>query len=131
MRAMWMAAAILAWAGPALAQDNPILAKVKESVKDPAKPFVMLVSIEAKDAAKFEAAMAKAIGPTRREKGCLAYDLHVDPTNRAKYLLFERWANVASLEAHMQTDHIRTLLSEIGDLLAGPPDLRVLVPVGS
>jgi quinol monooxygenase YgiN len=111
-------------------KEHPIAAQVKASLKDPTKPFAMLVSLQVKEgtAEKFEAAFKKAIKPTRAEKGCLAYELSRDTKAPTQYLLYERWANLASLEAHLKAPHITTLLKELGELLAGPPDLRVLVP---
>ena len=37
---------------------------------------------------------------------------------------------LAALEAHLKTAHIGMLLAELGDLLAGPPEVRVLLPAG-
>src|SRR5262245_47234733 len=126
-----LAAAVLA-APHALAQDkgNPIAEQVKASLKDPTKPFTMLVLLETKEGTgdKFEAAFTKAVGPTRKEKGCLAYDLNRDTKATTKYVLYERWQNLASLEAHLNAPHITTLLKEVGDLLAGPPEVKVLLP---
>jgi quinol monooxygenase YgiN len=86
--------------------------------------------LEAKEGVgkKFEAAFAKAIGPTLKEKGCLEYQLNRDAKAPTKYLLYERWDNLESLEAHLRSKHITALLEELGDLLAGPPDLRVMLP---
>jgi quinol monooxygenase YgiN len=118
---------------PAQEKPNPIVAKVKASLKDPTKPFTMLVHLQVKDGtgAKFEAAFAKAIKATRQEKGCLAYDLNRDAKTPTRYVVYERWQNLAALEAHLQAAHFATLMTEIGDLLAAPPDVQVvLVPVG-
>ena len=46
-----------------------------------------------------------------------------------EYLVYERWQDLAALQAHLKAPHITTLLSEIGELLAAPPDVKVLVPV--
>src|SRR5262245_39834258 len=123
--ALLAATAALALSAPAPAQEkpNPIAAQVKAAVKDPAKPFTMLVHLKTREGAgkKFEAAFAKAIKPTRKEKGCLAYDLNHDPKTPTRYLLYERWENLASLEAHLKSAHITALLKELGDLLEGPP----------
>ena len=109
---------------------NPIAAQVKASLKDPAKPFTMLVLLTLKEGndEKFEAAFAKALKATRREKGCLAYDLNRDTKAPLRYVVYERWQNLAALEAHLKTEHITTLLAAIGEMLAGPPEVHVLRP---
>jgi quinol monooxygenase YgiN len=118
-----------AWAGE---KANPIVAQVKAGLKDPTRPFTLIVRLQTKEdvGAKFEAAFAKAVAPTRKEKGCLAYQLNRDGKKPANYLLYERWQNLAALEAHLKAPHITALLGEIGDLLDGPPELHVLVPAG-
>ncbi|MCC6416693.1 MAG: antibiotic biosynthesis monooxygenase [Gemmataceae bacterium] len=124
------ATALTAPVAPAQDKPNPIAAQVKASLKDSARPFTMLVSLQVKEgaAAKFEAAFAKAIKATRAEKGCRAYDLNRDTKTPTHYTLYERWANLPALEAHLRTAHITALLAEVGDLLAAPPKVRVLVP---
>lgn len=118
--------------GEAQDKSNPIVAQVKTQVKDPAKPFTMIVSLEAKEGtqAKFETAFAPAIRATLKEKGCIRYELNRDARAPTQYLLYERWQDLPSLEAHLQTAHITSLLKELGDLLAGPPQVRVLLPAG-
>ena len=64
------------------------------------------------------------IEPTRREPGCIAYELlrnNVDPTD---FTFVEEWESDAALDAHLQTDHIRTGLAKLNGLLAGTPDIR-------
>jgi quinol monooxygenase YgiN len=113
-------------------KPDPIVAAVKAAVKDPTKPFTMLVRFRTREGAepKFEAAFAKAVKATRAEKGCLAYDLNRDPRAATQYLLYERWRDLRSLEAHLKAAHITALLKEVGALLAGPPEVQVLTPVG-
>ena len=112
-------------------EPNPIAVQVKADLKDPNKPFTLTVSIQAKGGAeaRLEAAFAKAVPPTRKEKGCLAYDLNRDAKTPTQYLLYERWQNLAALDAHLKTDYINALLKELGELAASS-EIRVLVPAG-
>lgn len=124
----------LALHAPASAQDkpNPIFETVKAKVKDDKKPFTMLVHIKVKDGmgAKAEAAFAPAIKATLKEKGCLRYELNRDTDSPTGYILYERWSSLPDLDAHLKTAHIGKLLAELGDLLAGPPDVKVMFPAG-
>ncbi len=121
---LMVAAALVSTAS---AGENPILKTVKASVKDPSKAFTLIVNLQVKEGAgeKFETAFAKARKATRAEKGCIAYDLNRDSKNAGRYMVYERWRNVDALADHLQTTHIATLLGEIGDLLAGPPEASV------
>jgi quinol monooxygenase YgiN len=124
----------LASAGPLAAADdeNPIVASIRSRLKDPDRPFVLLVSLRTKEGMgkKLESAFAKAAPETRKEKGCLAYDLHRDAAKAEHYLVYERWKSLADLSAHLQTDYIKALLAEVHELTEGMPDLQVFVPAG-
>ena len=121
-------------ASPVRADDepNPVIAAVKPQLKDPKKPFTMMVHLQVKEGAgeKFEATFAKAVKLSRKEKGCIAYDLNQDPKKPTNYTVYERWQDLAALEGHMKAEHITTLLKDLGDLLDGPPEVRVLFPAG-
>jgi quinol monooxygenase YgiN len=108
------------------------VATVRASVKDTGKPFTILVHLKVKDGAgeKFADAFAKALIETRKEKGMLAYNLDRSTKNPGEYVVYERWRDVASLQAHRQTPHIQTLFATVGELLSGPPQTDVLVPAG-
>ena len=71
---------------------------------------------------------AKALTATRKEKGCITYDLNRDSKDAKRYVVYERWKSLADLAAHMKTDHIRTLLEALPDLTEGAPELRILLP---
>ena len=111
-------------------KPRPVVAKVKEVVKDGDKPFTLVVILKAKEdvGGKIETAFAKAVKPTRKEKGCLAYDLNRDPKTPGRYVVYERWQNLAALQAHLESEHIKTLLKELGEVLDGGPELRILLP---
>jgi quinol monooxygenase YgiN len=126
-------AGVLAIAAAAPAADdkpNPIVASVKANLKDPDKPFTMLVRIKVKEGSeeKFEKAFARARVQTRKEKGNRAYDLARDTKMPTQYVVYERWANIEALDEHIKSKYITALLAELGDLTAGPPELTVLLP---
>src|SRR4051812_7761047 len=110
--------------------EHPVLAQVKAGVKDPTKPFTLLVRLKVKDAQgpKFEAAFAKAGRESRREKGNVAYALSRSTKEPARYVLYERWENLAALEAHLKTQHFAALMAETGELFDGAPEVDVFVP---
>ena len=112
-------------------KENPIVASVKSKLKSPDKPFTLLIHLSVKEdrGDKFELAFATARRETRKEKGNLAYDLCRDTENPSRYLIYERWKNVAALEEHLKTSYIKRLLSELPDLTMGAPESHVLTPV--
>ncbi len=51
------------------------------------------------------AAAKPAIAETRKEVGCIAYDLHQSMTDDHTFVFVERWETRANLAAHMQAPH--------------------------
>jgi quinol monooxygenase YgiN len=52
-----------------------------------------------------EAELRALVGPTRREDGCITYDLHRNADGPSGYLLHEVWASREHHRAHTQTPH--------------------------
>ncbi|NIO09109.1 MAG: antibiotic biosynthesis monooxygenase [Deltaproteobacteria bacterium] len=71
--------------------------------------LTIVARIEAKkdrvDLVKSE--LLKLIDTTRKEKGCLQYDLHQDNDNPTVFLFFENWTNRDLWQAHMNNTHIK------------------------
>src|SRR5262249_46929452 len=70
------------------ADENPLVARVRAKVKDPAQPFVLLVPIKAKPGMgkALEEAFVPCVAASRKEAGCLAYDLIRDPDDPTAFL---------------------------------------------
>jgi quinol monooxygenase YgiN len=134
MLAGWASSGALAQEkeNPGQEKEHPIAAQVKAALKDPGRPFTLVVHLKIKEGAaeKFEAAFAKAAQPTRQEKGNRAYDLNRDAQAPTKYLLYERWQDLSALDEHLKTPYITKLLSEVQELQDGPPEVSVLLPAG-
>jgi quinol monooxygenase YgiN len=129
---MAAAAIVISPVAKADEKPHPIIAEVKATVKDPDKPFTLIVHIHAKKGAgeKLEAAVARATKLTLREKGCLRYELNRDPKAPTHYLLYERWQSLPLLAAHLKAEHITKLLAELGELIEAAPKVDILVPAG-
>ena len=113
-------------------KPHPIVALVKKQVKDTTRPFTLVVVVRAKEGEgeKLEAAFKPAIKATRKEKGCVHYELNRDTQTAGRYLLYERWKNLEGLEAHLKSDHFKKLLEDLKEVVAGAPEARVMVPAG-
>ena len=67
--------------------------------------------------------LTSLLAPTRKEAGCLNYDLHVSIQEPAKFLFHENWTNKAALDAHLQSPHIQELLPRVDGLCTGFPQI--------
>jgi quinol monooxygenase YgiN len=113
-------------------EDHPILAAVKAKVMDQSKPFTMAVMIKIKSEHKaaFESAFTECIKETRKEKGCIAYDLNRSSDDATNYVNYERWSSVAALDAHLKAAHTVKLLATVAPFLDGAPEIKVYLPAG-
>ena len=72
--------------------------------KDAATLLVILRPREGQDIF-LEAELRALISPTRKEDGCLRYDLYRSAEGPAAYLLYEIWESREHHAAHTKTDH--------------------------
>ena len=63
------------------------------------------------------------IEPTRKEAGCLQYDLHEDNDQAGLFFFYENWVSRAHLDAHLASPHVGALLAREDELLAEPARL--------
>lgn len=54
--------------------------------------------------------LLKLIEPTRKEQGCLQYDLHQDNDNPAVFLFFENWASRELWQVHMNNENLKAYM---------------------
>jgi quinol monooxygenase YgiN len=109
------------------ADEHPAVTLVKSKVKDPARPFALFVTIKAKAGKEkeLEAAFAPCIAATKKEAGCLAYELNRDPDEPNTYVMYEKFKNLAALEAHLKLEHTAKLFKAIEPLTDGEIKAKV------
>ncbi len=73
--------------------------------------------------------LSALVDPTRRESGCLSYELLQNSSDPTDFLFVEKWATAAAEQAHFETPHIITALQQLSGLLAAEPDIRRYVIV--
>ena len=49
------------------------------------------------------------VGPTRRERGCVSYELLQNRDDPTDFTFVEEWTDTAALEAHLKSPHIQLL----------------------
>ena len=61
--------------------------------------------------------LLKLITPTRKENGCIEYNLHQDNDDPAVFVFYEIWESPACLEKHTNTDHFKNYVNAVGSLI--------------
>jgi quinol monooxygenase YgiN len=64
-----------------------------------------------------KAELFKLIPPTRKESGCIEYNLHQDNQDPSIFLFYETWESVASIEKHINTDHYKAYVKALDGTL--------------
>src|SRR4051812_27958794 len=80
--------------------------------------------------AELRAALIGLLAPTRKESGCLNYDLHQSPGDAAKFLFHENWASKAALDAHLQSPQIKELIPLVDELCVAFPEIKIWKKTG-
>ncbi len=62
--------------------------------------------------------------PTRKEAGCISYELVNNTADPAEFVFVEEWASQEAINAHMETPHLKGLVADSAPLLAAPLDVR-------
>jgi quinol monooxygenase YgiN len=93
------------------------LLKTEKLPKDAATLLVILRPREGQDIF-LEAELRALIGPTRKEVGCMRYDLYRSTEGPAAYLLYEIWESRNHHTAHTKTDHFTRWNARKDSLLA-------------
>ena len=101
------------------AEDHPVVKQMKEKLKHPDKPFTMLVTLQIKHGKEkaFEEAFLEAQKGTKKEKGCIAYEINRDTDHPEVFVLIEKWKNIDGLVDHLTQDHTTKLLKLFGDMV--------------
>lgn len=89
------------------------------------KTLTVIATFEARPGkeAELRAALMGLVAPTRKEVGCINYDLHTSTETPAKFLFHENWTGKPALDAHMQTRHIQALLPRVDELCTEAPSI--------
>jgi quinol monooxygenase YgiN len=92
----------------------------RESGKLPKDAATLMVMLRPREGQELflEAELRALISPTRKEDGCLRYDLYRSAEGPAAYLLYEIWESRAHHAAHTKTDHFTRWNARKDSLLA-------------
>jgi quinol monooxygenase YgiN len=60
-------------------------------------------------------ALLSLVEPTRKEAGCLCYNLHQSKGDPTQFMFYEQWASQEALSAHGKTPHMQALGGKLKD----------------
>jgi len=67
--------------------------------------------------------LSALVEPTRRESGCLSYELLQNGSDPADFVFVEKWMSATAEQAHFSTPHVSVALQRLVGLLAAEPEI--------
>ena len=109
-------------AGGAVAAALPILADEARAEgiatsRMPKEGVIVVATVKAKPGQEepVKEALLSLVDPTRKESGCLCYNLHQAKDDKTQFMFYEQWASKAALDTHGKTPHLRALGEKLKD----------------
>ena len=89
-------------------------------------PVIVVATISPKpgEEAAVKEAVLTAIPKVHAEPGCLKYALHEATGDSTDLVMIEKWESMEALATHGQAEALAELGKAIGNLLAGPLDVK-------
>jgi quinol monooxygenase YgiN len=111
-------------------KEGPDFAARLKSIKG---PFSVIVHfrIKKEDSKKWLATIRPLITATRKEEGCLTYDLNQDLEDSTRYTIYERWKNPQALEKHMEEPHTKKILDAMRKFGEGEPVVILAIRIAA
>jgi quinol monooxygenase YgiN len=100
---------------PCLAADALAEGVAKSDI--PKEGIILTAAVKAKpgqEEAVKEVLMA-LVEPTRKEPGCLCYNLHQSKSDKTQFMFYEQWASKEAIDAHGKTPHMKALGGKLKD----------------
>ena len=69
--------------------------------------------------------LSALVGPTRKEPGCITYELLQNRNDQTDFTFVEEWASDSALDSHSISDHIKALAPKLRPIVTEPPDIRI------
>lgn len=79
--------------------------------------LVATITVKKESVENVKTEMIKLITPTRKEYGCIEYNLHQDNNDPAVFIFYETWESPACLKSHMNTEHFKNYVNATGRLV--------------
>jgi quinol monooxygenase YgiN len=65
------------------------------------------------------------IEPTRKEPGCITYELLQNRNDPTDFTFVEEWASGSAFDSHFLSDHLKALGPKLQPIVTEPPDIRI------
>lgn len=91
--------------------------RAAEDSRVPKQGVILTAIVKAKPGQEqaVKEALMSMVQPTRKEPGCLCYNLHQSKSDPTQFMFYEQWASKKALDAHGETPHMKALGGKLKD----------------
>lgn len=100
---------------PCLAGENVAEGAVKSEIPQEAVILTAIVKANPGQEDAVKEVLVALVEPTRKEAGCICYNLHQSKSDKGQFMFYEQWASKEALNAHMQTPYLKALGEKLKD----------------
>ncbi len=87
---------------------------------------VAVITAKSGSEAIVEQALKALVAASRRDHGCMSYDLFASESTPGTFVTIEKWESQEDLDAHMASPHIAEVITAAGDHFDGSPAIHTL-----
>ncbi len=94
----------------------------------PSKELMVVASFKAKSGMEktVQEELSALLDPTRKEAGCIQYDLHRSLDDSGIFVFYEIYKSKQDLDQHLATPYLQSLLGKVEELFSEPPVIHFL-----
>lgn len=83
------------------------------------------ISVKAGGEEQVKSVLSNLVKPTRKESGCISYELLHNSQEPTEFVLLEEWSTQIALDGHTEASHTKNAEAKVADwLVQVPPDVR-------
>ena len=75
---------------------------------------------------EFKKTAKELIAESRKEEGCISYNLYGNLKNKNIMIFLEEWKDEKSIELHKNSDHYKRIIPTLNEFREGPSDIELL-----
>ena len=91
---------------------------------------VAVITAQAGKEKELSVALQALVEPTRKEDGCIRYELMQNKQSPEQFIFVEEWKDDEALDKHLMSPHVSEALRSAASLLAKAPEINRCKPVG-
>jgi quinol monooxygenase YgiN len=76
----------------------------------------------------FKHGATACIAATRKEEGCLLYDLHESISDPTRFVFVEQWTSREALGTHGRAEHMREWRKIVKECVSAPTKIEIITP---